>query len=111
MPGPYKSSAPLALDWARFAERFRGSEEHVKAGQRLYAPNFEGCQNVLDIGCGRGEFLEIMREAKIPAVGIDLSPESVALCRLKGLEAQTRICSRTWPALRRSRWTASSALR
>jgi O-antigen chain-terminating methyltransferase len=85
---PVQDSAPLALDWASFTERFRGSEEHVKAGQRLYAPNFEGCQNVLDIGCGRGEFLEIMREAKIPAVGIDLSQESVALCRLKGLEAQ-----------------------
>jgi O-antigen chain-terminating methyltransferase len=81
--------APLALDFARFAARFRGSEEHVKAGQRLYLPNFEGCQNVLDIGCGRGEFLEIMRAASIPAVGIDLSPESVAICRLNGLQAQT----------------------
>ena len=91
-PAPYQGtsdSAPLALDLARFAERFRGSEEHVKAGQRLYLPNFEGCQSVLDIGCGRGEFLEIMREANIPAVGIDLSRESVAICRLKGLEAET----------------------
>jgi O-antigen chain-terminating methyltransferase len=43
----------------------------------------------LDIGCGRGEFLEIMREANIPAVGIDLSRESVKICRLKGLEAET----------------------
>jgi O-antigen chain-terminating methyltransferase len=86
---PLQEPAPLALDLARFAERFRGSEEYVKAGQRLYVPSFEGCQNVLDIGCGRGEFLEIMRDAKIPAVGIDLSPESVAICRLKGLEAET----------------------
>ncbi|MGB7721671.1 MAG: class I SAM-dependent methyltransferase [Bryobacteraceae bacterium] len=82
-------AAPLALDLARFAECFRGSEEYVKAGQRLYVPSFAGCQSVLDIGCGRGEFLEIMREANIPAVGIDLSQESVAICRLKGLEAET----------------------
>jgi O-antigen chain-terminating methyltransferase len=81
--------APLALDWARFAECFRGSEEYVKAGQLHYLPSFAGCQSVLDIGCGRGEFLEIMREANIPAVGIDLSQESVAICRLKGLEAET----------------------
>ena len=81
--------APLAIDLGRFALCFRGSEEYVKAGQRLYVPSFEGCQSVLDIGCGRGEFLEIMRDANIPAVGIDLSQESVAICRLKGLEAET----------------------
>jgi O-antigen chain-terminating methyltransferase len=85
---PVQEPAP-AIDWARFAVCFRGSEEYVKAGQRQYVANFEGCQNVLDIGCGRGEFLEIMREANIPAVGIDLSEESVATCRLKGLEAET----------------------
>jgi O-antigen chain-terminating methyltransferase len=92
-PAPAQESsqepAPWAMDAARFAETFRGSEEYVKAGQRQYLPNFEGCQNVLDIGCGRGEFLEIMREAHIPAVGIDLSRESVEICRLKGLAAET----------------------
>jgi O-antigen chain-terminating methyltransferase len=86
---PVPEPAPLAIDLARFALCFRGSEEYVKAGQRLYVPSFEGCQNVLDIGCGRGEFLEIMRDANIPAVGIDVSAESVAICRLKGLEAET----------------------
>jgi O-antigen chain-terminating methyltransferase len=86
---PSPDSAPLAIDMARFALCFRGSEEYVKAGQRQYVANFEGCQNVLDIGCGRGEFLETMREANIPAVGIDLSQESVAICRLKGLQAET----------------------
>ena len=81
--------APLAIDMGRFALCFRGSEEYVKAGQRHYIQNFEGCRNVLDIGCGRGEFLEIMREANIPAVGIDLSQEPVEICRLKGLQAET----------------------
>ena len=88
-PGTGQQSAPLAIDMARFALCFRGSEEYVKAGQLHYIPSFEGCQSVLDIGCGRGEFLEIMREASIPAVGIDLNQESVAICRLKGLEAET----------------------
>jgi O-antigen chain-terminating methyltransferase len=86
---PVPESAPLAIDLARFALCFRGSEEYVKAGQIHYLPSFDGCQSVLDIGCGRGEFLEIMREANIPAVGIDLSQESIAICRLKGLEAET----------------------
>jgi O-antigen chain-terminating methyltransferase len=84
--GPH--SAAEDFDYGRFAERFRGPEEYVKQGQRIYLPHFQGCQNVLDIGCGRGEFLEMMREAGIPARGIDLGEESVATCRHKGLEAE-----------------------
>ncbi|MBS1857236.1 MAG: class I SAM-dependent methyltransferase [Acidobacteria bacterium] len=86
-------SAPVALpappaspefDYTRFAERFRGTEEYVKASQKIYLPFFAGLENVLDIGCGRGEFLESVPGAK----GIDLSEESIALCRKKGLNAE-----------------------
>jgi O-antigen chain-terminating methyltransferase len=80
-------STPL-FDYARFAERFRGAEEYVKTGQQFYLPYFAQCQSVLDIGCGRGEFLEMMRGAGVPARGIDLSEESVALCRHKKLDAE-----------------------
>jgi O-antigen chain-terminating methyltransferase len=82
------SHAPLGFDYGRFAERFRGTEEYVKAGQQIYLPHFQACRNVLDIGCGRGEFLEMMRAAGIPAKGIDLDPESVAICRHKALDAE-----------------------
>jgi 2-polyprenyl-3-methyl-5-hydroxy-6-metoxy-1,4-benzoquinol methylase len=81
-------SVASQFDYGRFAERFRGSEEYVKAGQQIYLPYFAECRNVLDIGCGRGEFLEMMRDAKVPARGIDLGEESVATCRHKGLEAE-----------------------
>jgi len=84
-----QSPTPPGFDYAAFAERFRGPSEHVKAGQQIYLPYFAGCGEVLDIGCGRGEFLEIMREAGVGARGIDLSEESVAACRLKGLQAET----------------------
>ena len=77
------------FDYGRFAERFRGTDEYVKRGQQMYRRYFEGCQAVLVIGCGRGEFLEMMREAGVPARGIDLSEESVATCRHKNLEAET----------------------
>ncbi|MGD0777265.1 MAG: class I SAM-dependent methyltransferase [Candidatus Solibacter sp.] len=82
------AGALLGFDYGRFAERFRGTEEYVKAGQQLYLPYFRGCRNVLDIGCGRGEFLEMMQGAGIPAKGIDLDPESVATCRHKTLDAE-----------------------
>lgn len=78
----------LGFDYGRFAERFRGTEEYVKAGQAFYEPYFRGRTNVLDLGCGRGEFLELMRSIGVPAKGIDLGAESIALCRSKGLDAE-----------------------
>jgi O-antigen chain-terminating methyltransferase len=76
------------FDYGRFAERFRGTEEYVRANVEFYLPRFKGCAPVLDVGCGRGEFLEMMRDAGIAARGVDLSEESVARCRQKGLEAE-----------------------
>jgi 2-polyprenyl-3-methyl-5-hydroxy-6-metoxy-1,4-benzoquinol methylase len=81
-------AVPEAFDSTAFAERFRGTEEYVRDTQRFYVPYFRMCRRVLDIGCGRGEFLELMRDALIPARGIDLGPEAIALCRSKGLEAE-----------------------
>jgi 2-polyprenyl-3-methyl-5-hydroxy-6-metoxy-1,4-benzoquinol methylase len=88
-PPVASAPAPVSFDYARFADRFRGSEEYVRNSQRLYVPLFKDKQNVLDIGCGRGEFLDLMREADVQARGIDLDQESVALCRSKGHDAQT----------------------
>lgn len=83
-----ESPSGAALDWLRFAERFRGSEESVKASQRRYVEEFRGCRRVVDLGCGRGEFLELLAEAGISARGVDASAECVALVRAKGLEAE-----------------------
>jgi 2-polyprenyl-3-methyl-5-hydroxy-6-metoxy-1,4-benzoquinol methylase len=76
------------IDWMKFAERFRGSEESVKQRQRIYATRFQGVPSVLDIGCGRGELLEVLRDAGVSAHGIDLNDDAVALCRQKGLTAE-----------------------
>jgi len=91
-PAPV-AAAPLPLeaprfDYGRFTERFRGTEEYVRKNIQFYLPRFKDCGPVLDIGCGRGEFLEMMRDAGVAARGIDLSEESVARCRQKGLAAE-----------------------
>jgi O-antigen chain-terminating methyltransferase len=83
---PAASGPPFDHD--RFAERFRGAEAYVGERQGCYLPYFLGRREVLDIGCGRGEFLELMREAGISARGIDLSAASVEYCRQKGLAAE-----------------------
>ena len=80
---------PIPVDWLVFANRFRGSEERIRGQQRRYIERFAGTAGeILDIGCGRGEFLEAAREAGLIARGIDLSQESVDVCLAKGLDAE-----------------------
>jgi 2-polyprenyl-3-methyl-5-hydroxy-6-metoxy-1,4-benzoquinol methylase len=69
-----------------FEDYFRGSEEAIRDRQRAYLPLLGGRGRTLDVGCGRGEFLELMRDAGIEAAGIDIDPSMVEHCRRKGLE-------------------------
>ncbi len=81
--------APENYDALKFAEKFRGSEAYVKGNLEFYRRFFADKIEVLDIGCGRGEFLSFARELRATARGIDLSEECVALCRQKGFQAET----------------------
>jgi SAM-dependent methyltransferase len=69
-----------------FEDIFRGSEAHTRAEQALYLEVFAGCDWVLDIGCGRGEFLDALRDRGIRGVGVDMDPTMVERCREKGHE-------------------------
>jgi 2-polyprenyl-3-methyl-5-hydroxy-6-metoxy-1,4-benzoquinol methylase len=94
LPSPAPASSPAQqetpdIDWTAFAEHFRGSEEKIRERQKCYVARFAGASGeVLDIGCGRGEFLEAAKAAGLPARGIDQSQESAALCRSKGLDVE-----------------------
>ncbi|HEX6897880.1 MAG TPA: methionine biosynthesis protein MetW [Bryobacteraceae bacterium] len=87
-PAAVPASGFDTIDWLRFADRFRGSEADIKQRQRIYSERFRGAGGVLDLGCGRGELLEVFREAGIPARGIDFNPDSIAVCRSKGLDVE-----------------------
>ena len=75
-----------AFEYLLFENRHRGSEAEIKARQRAYLPYFRDSGSVLDIGCGRGEFLELLKEAGIPAQGAELNPEMVQVAQQKGVE-------------------------
>ncbi|MFQ5672434.1 MAG: class I SAM-dependent methyltransferase [Nitrospinales bacterium] len=75
-------------DYFLFENRFRGSRESIKKRQEIYLPRFKNAERVLDIGCGRGEFLEILRQEGISAVGIDRNEDMIHICREKGLEVE-----------------------
>jgi len=81
-----KTTLPPGIDYFQLERHFRGTEEEVRARQRFYLPLFQGRKNVLDIACGRGEFLELMRETEAGCRGVDLSPDMVGCCLEKGLD-------------------------
>src|SRR4029453_1259003 len=76
-----------AYKYVGFEDRFRGSEDEIRARLEFYVPHFAGAADVLDIGCGRGEFLDLMREHGIKARGLDLNVAMVEVCRERGLDA------------------------
>jgi SAM-dependent methyltransferase len=69
-----------------FEAAFRGSEESVRARLGSYVALFAGAHDVLDVGCGRGEFLELLASAGVSGRGIDLNLEMVEMCRARGLD-------------------------
>ena len=75
-----------AYKYVGFEDQFRGSRAAVTARLKTYLPFFEGASAVLDVGCGRGEFLDLLTSRGISARGIDLNPEMVELCRARGLD-------------------------
>lgn len=75
-----------AIDWTLFAEKFRGPEDAIRKRFERYLPFFAGASEVVDLGCGRGEFLELLRREGVPAKGVDLGAANIATCREKGLD-------------------------
>lgn len=71
----------------RVAHTFEANPALVRSLQTRFREWFHGCDRVLDIGCGRGIFLELLKEIGVHGVGVDLDPKVVAEAREKGLEA------------------------
>jgi SAM-dependent methyltransferase len=83
------ASPSHALDhkYVGFEDRFRGDPAEIRARLTEYADIFTGQSNVLDVGCGRGEFLSLLRERGVAATGLDINAAMVSVCREKGLDA------------------------
>ena len=76
-----------AYKYVGFENQFRGSRELIRTRLMTYVPLFEGAADVLDVGCGRGELLELLKASGIEGRGLDVNHEMVAECRSRGLEA------------------------
>jgi O-antigen chain-terminating methyltransferase len=75
-----------AFDYFVFEDRYRGDEPDIRRRQQSYLEYFRGRDNVVDIGCGRGEFLELLRDNGISGRGVELGTDQYLLCKEKGLD-------------------------
>jgi SAM-dependent methyltransferase len=88
-PGGAGTTIASSIDsykYVGFEDRFRGSQADIRARLTEYLPFFQGASDVLDIGCGRGEMLDLLREHGISARGLDVNHEMVEVCRSRGLD-------------------------
>ena len=82
------AAAPPPFDYGRFQERFRGSEEYVAKSQSQYLKICRGLAPVADLGCGRGELLELLQAEGVECLGVDSDPDAAGACRDKGLNVE-----------------------
>ena len=72
--------------YTAFENRFRGSRDAIARRQADYVALFRDQQPVVDLGCGRGEFLEALRQAGVAGRGVEANAQAARECRERGLE-------------------------
>jgi O-antigen chain-terminating methyltransferase len=77
-----------AYKYIGFEDQFRGSTQQIRERLESYVKFFANgpSGDVLDVGCGRGEFLDLLGERGIRARGIDSNHEMAEVCRARGLD-------------------------
>ncbi|UCF93860.1 MAG: methyltransferase domain-containing protein [Desulfobacterales bacterium] len=79
--------------YVSFEDQFRGSPEDIKERLRVYLPRIREAaagnaeSPILDLGCGRGEWLELLKTEGLVARGLDINRVLVEQCRQRGLDA------------------------
>jgi O-antigen chain-terminating methyltransferase len=76
-----------------FEDKHRGSRELIKERLKVYLPFIEPFKQIyqsddiktLDLGCGRGEWLELLRDNDLEAFGVDLDENMLSACRERNL--------------------------
>ena len=95
-----RSTAPAVpgLDsfYVAFENRFRGPRNDIKKRIEFYLPFVRksragtSARPILDVGCGRGEWLELLKEHKLVARGVDINKVMIAQCEARGLKVDLR---------------------
>ncbi|MGD0034326.1 class I SAM-dependent methyltransferase [Paenibacillus illinoisensis] len=75
------------FQYSDFAERFSATSEEVKKIFSQYLQYFKPTDTIIDIGCGKGFFLELLTENNLSGIGVDTDPQLIKECRDKKLNA------------------------
>lgn len=81
--------APDDYKYVAFEDAFRGSDDTVASRLSAYVPLFEhaGGAPIVDLGCGRGELLALLKDSGLIGRGVDANGEMAAIARSRGLDA------------------------
>ena len=88
-----EATGDLDALYVAFENVFRGSRQDIKQRLEFYLPHLREAhldapgKTVLDLGCGRGEWLELLGEQGFTATGVDLNACMIEECRARGLPA------------------------
>jgi len=82
--------------YLHFEDEFRGSREDIKKRVAVYVPKLRAAgagsdaAPILDLGCGRGELIEVLQAEGLIASGVDTNRAAVEQCRERGLKVALR---------------------
>jgi O-antigen chain-terminating methyltransferase len=81
------------FDYTAFEEHFRGDSQTIRQKLSVYLPlvrqlKLDASRPALDIACGRGEWIQLLTENRIPVAGMDINADSAEICRQKGFDVE-----------------------
>ncbi len=82
------SSAVDSITYVGFEDQFRGAREEIGRRVEDYVPILAQADDVVDIGCGRGELLALLKARGVKARGVDVNAAMVQVCRSRGFDAE-----------------------
>ena len=78
-----------AATYVGFEDRFRGSQSEIRRRVEDYLPLLASASDIVDVGCGRGELLDLLKQQGVSARGVDTNAAMVQLCLARGLEVES----------------------
>lgn len=88
----YEANHSLDAVYAALEDQFRGTRDEIKNRLSVYLPRMERVKDItnhpliLDIGCGRGEWLELLRDKGLTGKGVEFNRVFTEACRRLGID-------------------------